>query len=321
VRYRKLGKAGIEVSVICCGTMAMGSTVPFGEQDDELSAQTVHAALDAGVNFFDTAEGYGDGHAEEVLGQALQGLRERAVIATKVSSMHLVEPLLSRSCEASLRRLRTDYVDLYQVHWPDHSRPFGDVATALEKLREQGKIGAWGVSNFGSLDLSEALRAGHPEVDQVPYSLLWRAIEHEILPLCVENDVSVMCYSPLAQGILTGKFASVGDVPAQRQRARYCKEPVVRRAFAVVEELRAVSKELRQPMADIALAWLLAQRGVASVLAGMRTPEQARENARAGDLELADEVLARLTAASQPLKDALDTNPDMWQEAPRSRYR
>jgi len=311
----------MEVSVICCGTMAMGSSVPFGNQDDEVSVQTVHAALDAGVNFFDTAESYGDGHAEEVLGRALQGRRERAVIATKVSSAHLVEPSLSQACDASLQRLRTDWVDLYQVHWPDHSWPFVDVAASLERLREKGKIRAWGVSNFGPLDLSEALSAGHPEVDQLPYSLLWRATEHEIVPLCTEHDVSVICYSPLAQGILTGKFASVADVPAQRQRARYCKEPVARLAFAVVDELRAVSTELRQPMADVALAWLLAQRGVASVLAGMRAPEQARENARAGDLVLAPEVLARLTAASQPLKDALDANPDMWQEAPRSRYR
>lgn len=321
MRYVKLGTTGIEVSAICCGTMAMSSEGTFGEQDDELSARTIRAALAAGVNFFDTAESYGDGHSEEVLGAALEGRRSEAVIATKVSAAHLRGRALFQACEDSLRRLRTDCVDLYQVHWPNRQVPFSETAAALGKLREQGKIRCWGVSNFGPRDLAEALATGHPQVDQVPYSLLWRAVEYDILPLCVEHDVSVVCYSPLAQGLLTGKFATPEEVPPQRTRARYCKEPAVQHTFAALDALRTVSEELGQPMGDVALAWLLAKRGVASVIAGMRTPEQAGENARAADLVLTPDALRRLRAASEPLKSMLGSNPDMWQEGAASRYR
>jgi len=321
LRYVKLGTTGIEVSAICCGTMAMSAEGTFGEQDDELSACTIRAALAAGVNFFDTAESYGDGHSEEVLGRALEGVRDRAIIATKVSSQHLREPNLAQACEASLRRLRTDYVDLYHVHWPNHEVPFSETAAALGKLREQGKIRCWGVSNFGPHDLADALARGRPEVNQLPYSLLWRAVEFGIMPVCARHEVSVVCYSPLAQGLLTGKFGTLNDVPPHRRRARYCKEPAAAHGFRVVDELRAVSRELSQPMADVALAWLLAQTGVASVIAGMRTPEQACENARAADLVLTPDALRRLRAASEPLKSMLGSNPDMWQEGAASRYR
>jgi aryl-alcohol dehydrogenase-like predicted oxidoreductase len=321
LEYRKLGRTDIEVSAVCCGAMAMGSSGTFGEQDDAASVRTVQAALEAGINFFDTAEGYGAGHSEEVLGRALEGRRDEVVIATKVSRSHLREEDLVASCEASLRRLRTDRIDVYQVHWPSHRIPFADTALVLERLREQGKVRCWGVSNFGQADLTDALAAaGHPQVNQLPYSLLWRVIEHRVLPLCRESDVSVICYSPLAQGILTGKFGSVEEVPPERARARYCKE-APGESFAVVDELRTVSDEVGEPMADVALAWLLAQPGVASVIAGMRRPEQARQNARTADVELPEEAVARLTAASEPLKDALDENPDMWQPTPDSRYR
>jgi myo-inositol catabolism protein IolS len=321
LRYTQLGRTDIQVSVVCCGTMAMSSDGTFGAQDDAESVRTVHAALDAGISFFDTAESYGDGHAEEVLGRALEGLRGRAIIATKVSEVHLRRADLLRACEASLRRLRTDCVDVYQVHWPNRSVPFGEVVAALEGLKATGKVRAWGVSNFGKADLDAALAAGRPEVNQLPYSLLWRAIERDILPLCVRHSMSVLCYSPLAQGLLTGKFRGPEDVPPQRKRARYCKEPAVGHAFALLDEVRALSTELERPMADVALAWLLAQQGVASVVAGMRTPEQARENARAGDLELPADAVARLTAASTPLHEILGANPDMWREGADSRYR
>lgn len=321
MKYRKLGRTDLDVSVVCCGSMAMGSYGTFGEQDDDLSVQTVHAALEAGISFFDTAEGYGDGRSEKVLGRALEGRRDEVVIATKVSRGHLREARLIESCEASLECLRTDYIDVYQVHWPSREIPFDETAEALERLREQGKIRFWGVSNFGRLDLTDALgAAGRPEVDQLPYSLLWRVIEHEIVPICVDNDVSIICYSPMAQGILTGKFASLDDVPEERARARYCSE-AGELAFEVVDELRAVSGELGEPMADVALAWLLTRPGVAAVIAGMRAPEQARQNARAADVELPPQAVDRLTQASQPLMDAIDKNPDMWNAGERSRCR
>ncbi len=321
VQYRLLGSTNIEVSRVCCGTMAMWPDKTYGEPDDEASIGAIHAALDAGINFFDTAESYGDGYAEELLGRALDGRRNEAVVATKVSAAHLQEADLKRACEESLRRLDTDYIDLYQVHWPNHDIPFSETARALEELRQEGKIRQWGVSNFGMRDLQGALEVGNPETDQLPYSLLWRAIEHRVLPVCVEEDVGVICYSPLAQGILTGKFATPSEVPPARRRPRYCGEEVMDLSFRVVSELRAIGDEICEPVACVALAWLLAQPGVASVIAGARNAEQVTENARAGNLELPAGIVDRLTEVSESLKQSLDEDPDMWQQGDDSRYR
>ncbi len=198
---------------------------------------------------------------------------------------------------------------------------FAETANALEKLKKQGKLRAWGVSNFGRLDLKDALEVAPPESDQLPYSLLWRAIEHEVLPLCDESAISIICYSPLAQGILTGKFASPADVPPQRRRARYCRDEVIELSFDVVEEVRAISMEVDEPMSSVALAWLLARPAVTSVIAGARNAEQVTQNVRAGLLQLPHGMMERLDRVSLRLKDALDENPDMWQEGEDSRYR
>jgi aryl-alcohol dehydrogenase-like predicted oxidoreductase len=320
MQYRKLGSTDMHVSAVCFGGMTAGSAGTFGEQDDQESMWAVREAIDAGINFFDTAEGYGDGHSEKVLGQALEDVREEVFIGTKVSARNLPEQSLIAACEASLERLRTDYVDLYQVHWPNREIPFAETVDVLERLKEQGKIRHWGVSNFGKQDLSGILEAGHPEVDQVPYSLLWRAIEHDIVPICVRNGVSIICYSPMAQGILTGKFNRPEDVPPQRSRARYCKE-APELCFEVVDELRRISEETGESMVDIALAWVLSRPGVASVITGVRGPRQVRENAEAADLELPADTLERLTRVSGELREALDDNPDMWQAGENSRYR
>jgi aryl-alcohol dehydrogenase-like predicted oxidoreductase len=320
VQYRKLGPTGLDVSVVCFGGMTAGGTGTFGEQEDEKSEAAVRAALELGINFIDTAEGYGDGHSEEVIGRALKGRREEAVISTKVSRANLPGELLERSCENSLQRLQTDYIDLYLVHWPNHGLPFADTAGRLEGLKESGKIRHWGVSNFGREDLTGAVEAGPPVANQLPYSLLWRVIEHDIVPICVEHEVGIMCYSPMAQGILSGKFARPKDVPPQRSRARYCKE-AMEESFAVVDELRSVSNGLGEPMVDVALAWVLAQPGITSVVTGVRDAEQLSQNARAAELTLPEDVLTRLTRVSYGVKDALDTNPDMWQAGDDSRYR
>ncbi len=321
MQYRRLGRTEIEVSVVCCGTMAMCPHPTYGPPDDAESITAVHTALAAGINFFDTAEGYGDGYAEDVLGRALQGRRGDAVVATKVSASHLRPADVVRACEESLRRLRTDYVDLYQVHWPSREVPFPETANALEKLLKQGKLRAWGVSNFGRLDLKDALEVAAPESNQLPYSLLWRPIEHAVLPLCDESAISVICYSPLAQGILTGKFAVPADVPPPRKRARYCHDEVIELSFDVVEEVRAISREIDEPMSSVALAWLLARPAVTAVIAGARSAEQVTQNVRAGLLRLPRGMVERLDRVSLRLKDALDENPDMWQEGEASRYR
>jgi len=319
VQYRRIGKTNIEVPVICGGCMALVESPTYGTQAGELSARTIRAALDEGINFFDTAEMYGDGQSEELLGRALKGVRERVVVTTKVGPENLRGEDLPAACERSLKRLQTDYIDLYMIHWPNHEVPLTETVSALEKLKEQGKIRAIGVSNFGKLDLREILSYCRVEANQVPYSLLWRVIEHEIVELCVESDVSILCYSPLAQGLLAGKFERPQDVPPQRRRARYCRPGVINRVFQFLAEFRSLSADINTPTIHLALAWLLCQRGVASVVAGMRSPEQARLNARAGGVKLDRTTLMRLDRLSAPIKEVLDKNPDMWQE--ESRYR
>ena len=199
-----LGTSDIVVSRVALGCWPFAGGDVWGEQNDDDSIATAHAALDAGINFFDTAEGYGAGRSEQVLGRALVDRRDKAVIATKVSPNHLAPDDLIEACERSLRYLQTDYIDLYQIHWPNHDLPLSDAVEALQKLKQQGKIRAIGVSNFGVQDLSEMIALSECVTNQMPYNLLWRGIEEAVLPLCLENGVGILTYSTLAQGLLTG---------------------------------------------------------------------------------------------------------------------
>jgi aryl-alcohol dehydrogenase-like predicted oxidoreductase len=302
----------------------------WGEQSEADSGAAVDAALDAGVNFFDTAEGYGAGASEEVLGRALGARRKEVVIASKVSGRNLAPAGVAEACEESLRRLGTDHIDLYQIHWPSRTVPLADTMGALGRLVEAGKIRAIGVSNFGPMDMDELDALGRAESNQLPYNLLWRAIEFEILPKCVGREVGVLSYSSLMQGLLAGKFAEPGDVPAHRARTRHFDSATHELArhgeagceaetFAAVGRIRDIAGRAGLSMADVSIAWLLAQPGVTSVIAGMRTREQAERNARAADLELPPEIVAELTAATEGLKDALGGNADMWQSESRMR--
>jgi len=331
MKYRKLGRTDIEVSVVAMGCWAIAGGHTWGPQDEADSIATVHAALDAGVNFFETAEGYGKGYSEEVLGRALKGRRHEAVVATKVSRSNLAPDDLIKACEGSLRRLQTDVIDLYQIHWPSREVPISETFPVLEKLREQGKVRAIGVSNFGVGDLADLLAVGHCQTDQLPYSLLWRAIEHEILPKCIEEDIGILCYSPLMQGLLTGKYASPDDVPDGRARSRHFSKdrPRVRHGefgceaetFAAIERIRQISASVGESMAKVSVAWLLAQPGVNAVLAGARKPDQIRETAQAADLTLATETIEALTEATEEVKRLLGANPDIWAGKAEGRFR
>jgi aryl-alcohol dehydrogenase-like predicted oxidoreductase len=321
------------VSTMSLGGWAFAGGDVWGEQDDVDSIATVHAALDVGVNFFDTAEGYGNGSSEEILGRALVGRRDKAVIATKVGykvGRHSMTPeVVQEACENSLRRLQTDYIDLYQIHWPSRTTPFSETMEALQKLQTQGKVRAIGVCNFGVQDLGDLLPLGHIESNQLPYNLLWRAIEFEIQPKCVDEGIGILCYSVLAQAILTGKYASPDDVPEGRSRTRHFSKnrPYTRHGeegceaetFAAIEKIRQISKQVGQPMANVAMAWLLHQPGVTSIIAGARTPDQMKRNVEAVDLALPADVLAQLNAATDEVKQKLGANADMWQSDSRMR--
>jgi aryl-alcohol dehydrogenase-like predicted oxidoreductase len=303
----------------------------WGPQAKADSLDTIQAALDCGVNFFDTAEGYGDGSSEQLLAEGLGSRREEVIIASKVSPTNLALDKLREACERSLRNLNSDYIDLYQIHWPSREEPFEDTLRVLEDLRDAGKIRFIGVSNFGKQDLPDMLSVGRVESNQLPYNLLWRAIEFDIQPQCAEHTISILPYSPLMQGLLTGKFKSAADVPDDRARTRHYSgdRPLARHerpgheteTFAAVERIAAICNDLGRPMAHVSLAWLLHQPAVTSVIAGARNRQQMEANARAADLTLTDDVVQRLNEATADLKALMGPDPDMWARLGGSRYR
>lgn len=331
MEYRQLGKSDLYVSTLCVGCWAFAGE-SWGEQPEADSIATVHAALDSGVNFFDSAEGYGAGTSEEVLGKALAGRRNKAVVATKVSPNNALPATLRDHLEASLRRLQTDYVDLYLIHWPLSGHPIAPTLALLDDLKREGKIRAIGLSNFGPQNLAEVLETGiQVDANQCGYNLISRAVEYEVLPICRANGIGLTTYMPLMQGILAGKWATVDDIPEFRRRTRHFSgdRPGTRHGspgaeaelLAALDELRAVAAELGQPMADVALAWIAAQAGVASVIAGARRPDQVERNARGVGLKLDAAAIARLNAASDPIKRKLGPNIDMWDEGQDARSR
>ena len=329
MQYRKFGSTDIDISTIVMGGWAIGGGYTWGEQDEKDSLDTIRAAVDAGINMFDTAEFYNDGFAEEILGKGLAGLRDKVMVATKVWPENLTADKLIQACEGSLKRLKTDYIDLYQIHWPNWDVPLAETFGAMEKLRQDGKIRFVGVSNFGVRDLTAALEYAEVVTDQLVYSLLFRAIEYEILDQCRTAGVGVLAYSPLAQGLLTGKFKEPDEVDDERARVRWFSKNRVgtvhdsegceKQAFEAVEKIRTISAGIGEPMANVALAWVLQQPGVSAVLAGARKPDQIVQNARAADLELTDEILNSLHEATREVKEIIGPNADPWRTASRIR--
>ncbi|MEX0325328.1 MAG: aldo/keto reductase [Puniceicoccaceae bacterium] len=324
----KLGRSELEVSRLTLGTWAFAGGQIWGEQERRESVSTVHAALDAGINFFDTAPAYGAGKSEEVLGEALQGRRGEAVIATKVSTRQQGREALLKSCEESLARLKTDYIDLLQVHWPSPDVPFREIVATFAELKHAGKIRYAGVCNFSARDISRWLDAGGEMVtNQLPYSLLTRAIEFEIISACEKRGIATLPYSPLMQGLLTGKFRTADDVPDGRSRSRHFRpdRPMARHGepgcegetFAAIKKVEEIAASAGQPMDAVSLAWILAQPTVGSVVFGARTVEQLKANIRGMEIELSSETVSELTKATEAVKDLLGANPDIWENPSR----
>ncbi len=329
MQHRRLGGTDIEVSTVAMGCWAIVGGGTWGPQDEKNSLAAIETALEVGITFFDTAEAYGNGRSEEMLGQVLRGRWDQVVISSKVSPANQRPADLKAACEASLRRLQTECIDLYQMHWPNWDVPIEETLGAMEELKAEGKIRVVGCSNFGPKDLADLLAHGRAEVDQVAYNMLFRAVESKLQPLCVEHGVSILPYSPMAQGLLTGKFASADDVPDSRARTRHFSSSrpgtshdeagAEKETFEAIEAVRSISEQIGAPMAQVALAWLLAQPAVPSVLAGARNPEQVRTNAGAADLELPQDALERLSRATDPLKQRMGAHADMWRTGTRIR--
>lgn len=214
MKYRKLGSSNLEVSVVALGCMTFTGDSNWGPQAEKDSIETVRAAYDAGITLYDTAEGYADGLTERILGKALGADRSRVLIASKVSASNLTRDKLIQSCEASLKRLGTDYLDLYQIHWPSREIPMEETMEAMLRLKEQGKIREIGVSNYGTLDLDTVLPYNAVVSNQLAYNMLFRGIEYSVLPKCSANGIGVLTYSSLAQGLLSGKYKTADDFPS-----------------------------------------------------------------------------------------------------------
>ena len=331
MEYRKLGSSDLDVSVIAFGAWQIGDPHYWGPDAEADGQATVDVAIDAGVNLFDTAESYADGDSEGILGKTLGAKRGTVLIASKVSPDNCAPGQLRASCEASLQRLGTDWIDLYQVHWPFRHVPFEDAYGELTRLRDDGKIRAIGVSNFGPRDFGDWTARGSCVSNQLGYNLLFRAIEFEIVPACIEQHVGILVYMPLFQGLLSGRWQTVDDIPQNRRRTRHfaSSRTGTRHGEAgcealFTETLRdfiALADELDQPPATVALAWTLAKPGVTSLVLGARKPRQLTRNLAAVDLAPDDHTMARLDALTDPLKQQLGPNADLWLSDAESRIR
>lgn len=317
MKHLTLKHSGIELSRIVCGGWQAGKDLWIGIRDED-SLAAMRAAFDAGITAFDTAEDYGHGHSERILGQALGHCRDRIVIATKVSWHHLRRDQIIEACERSLRNLGTDRIDLYQIHWPagtfgSEHVPLAESMGALLDLKAQGKIRAIGVSNFDLGQLEEACRLGPIDSLQPPYSLFWRVIEKDLLPFCEREGIAILAYSPLAQGLLGDRFRAghtfePGD---NRTDNKLFKGQTYLRALEAVEALRPVAARHGITVAQLALAWITSHP-TAAAIAGVRSPDQAVENAAAGDVTLSAADLAEMDRISRKVVDLAGENQVMW---------
>ena len=319
MKFKPLGSSGIEISSIVMGTWQAGKTMWTGIDDDD-TKKAMRAAFDAGITTFDTATVYGDGHSERILGEALKDIREQVVIATKVFANRLDHDGVITSCEQSLKDLGTDVIDLYQIHWPAGSFgtkkvPIEETMAALNGLKVQGKIRSIGVSNFSRRQLEEARQHGPIDSLQPPYSLFWRHVEKDLLPYCIENGITVLAYSPLAQGFLTGKFGpdhrfEEGD---HRSKNRLFKPQHYPRIQEALTRLRPIADRNGLSLAQLALAWVTSHEGTCAI-AGARNASQSRDNAAAGDAVLSTDDLDEMDHIKRRVTDHINIeNAVMWE--------
>ncbi|NMG20864.1 aldo/keto reductase [Brasilonema bromeliae] len=317
MQKRTLGTSNVKITPILIGTWQAGKKMWVGIEDAD-SIKAIRAGFEAGITTVDTAEVYGDGHSERIVAEALSDVRDQVEYATKVFANHLKYNQVIEACNHSLKNLRTDYIDLYQIHWPAGSFnsevvPIEETMSALNHLKKEGKIRAIGVSNFSRAQLEEASQYGRIDSLQPPYSLFWRYVEKDALPYCIEHKITIIAYSPLAQGLLTGKFEAGHKFDPQDNRAKnkLFQGENFERAQQALEKLRPIAERHNCTLAQLALAWLIAQPQ-SNAIAGARYPEQATANAQAASVQLSTEDLHQIDVIGRIVTDHLDDNPVMW---------
>ncbi len=306
MEYTQFGRTALHVSKISYGTWQFGGDWGHIERSQwDTGKATVQKALELGINFFDTAQAYGFGLAERMLGEALKpylkGLREDLVLATKGGLRMEGDTLLRdasarwlrQGVEQSLRHLGVDYIDLYQVHWPDPHTPIEETAEALDQLVHEGKIRYVGVSNYNAEHMKAFEQTRKLDALQPPYSLFRREIEQEILPYTQEHGIGVLVYGPLAHGLLGGSFTPQTTFAPDdwRSKSEFFHGEPFQRNVAVVEQLKRLAEQRGMTVAQLAIAWVLAQPAIDVAIVGARTPEQLAQTAPAGDIHLTQETL------------------------------
>jgi aryl-alcohol dehydrogenase-like predicted oxidoreductase len=320
MRYRLLGRTGLYVSEICLGTMTYGGKgrwAPIGQLGVADAQAQIKAAFDAGVNFIDTANVYSEGDSERIVGEALANLklpREDLVVATKVrvrmgpgpNRVGLTRAHIMDEVEASLRRLKLNHIDLYQIHGVDQVTPLDQTLRALEDLVRSGKVRYLGLSNYGAwqimkgLGISERQGWNRFESIQAYYSIAGRDLEREIVPVALDQGLSILVWSPLAGGLLSGKFTETATGPEGARRTTFDFPPVDRaRAFRAVEAMRPIAGAHGVSVARVALAWVLQKPAITSVIIGAKTLDQLADNLAAAELTLSDAEMSALDEVSK----------------------
>jgi len=325
-----LPHSDLTVTRLTFGAWAIVGGFNWGHQEEKDSLAALREAYEQGITFFDTAQAYGNGESERMIHQALGDVYDKIVIATKIVPDDFHYEDVKTACEARIQALKADHLDLLQLHWPNHEVPVEETMRALVDLKQEGKIRAFGVSNFGRQDLTEALQTTKEiSSNQLPYNLLWRAIEYEILPTCREHNIPVLSYSSIMQGLLAGKFNNPKEVPDDRARSRHFSSQRTQarhneagqevKTFEAIARIHQVANREGIPMAHLSMAWLLAQPGMGSIIVGGRNVEQVKDNVAAMEVSLSDDLVEELNQITQPLKEALGSNADMWQSDSRIR--
>jgi myo-inositol catabolism protein IolS len=334
MKFRKLGNSGLKMSVIGMGCWSFGGGAYWGDRSQKETNEIVNAALDAGINYFDTAEMYNNGASENSLGIALKGRRKEAIIGTKVSPSNCQPQILREHLDASLKRLQTNYVDIYMLHWPiePHSiehftkdttviaQPPSviEAFATLQQLQKEGKIRFIGLSNHGVQQMQEIIDTKTAVVvNEMPYNLFCRAIETKIISYCTAHSIGIIGYMALLQGILGGDYTKVEDVPPPQAHSRHFKqsrgkeysrhneEGTEEEMFSVLDRMREIAKQEDVSVAQLAIAWVLANNGVASNLVGSRNLQQLQNNLETVNYKLPTKIRTELDQMTLPILNKL----------------
>ncbi len=312
MQTRQLGNSDLQLTPLGIGAWAMGGAgwaFAWSQQDDNDSISAIHAALDAGMNWIDTAAVYGLGHSEEVVAKALAGRTNKPYVFTKCertwnAERQIVKSLkadsIRQECEASLRRLNVDAIDLYQIHWPEPDEDVEEGWATLAKLKEEGKVRWIGVSNFNAEQLCRAQKIAPITSLQPPYSLIRREIESEVIPFCALHNVGVIAYSPMGSGMLTGAMTRerVENLPEDdwRRRSPQFQEPLLTRNLKIADKLKEIAVRHDRSAGEVALAWVLANPVVTGAIVGVRNAEQVSGIIGGMEFRLSDEEVAELAS-------------------------